>query len=260
MAEKQNATRRDALLARIEGNASQALDFVGWIFQGLDIPDNANIVECCCGTGKQTLEFARRLTPGSRIHAFDIEQKSLDYLTGQLDEAVRDRVEARRLDFNDFEAVTAAFPDRIDLFFCSYGLYYNKDFARLLGLVRDRLSETGRITVVGPYGRNNDELFSFLQACGVGIDDYIVYTAQRFMADVVNWMSDNLKDVRSTTERNPVAWDSADKVFGYWENSTFHDPALRDAVAERLAEHFRTHDTFINCKYLMKATATMILP
>lgn len=259
MSKKENATRHDALMARIAGNANQTLDFIGWVFDGIEIPDSANIVEVCCGTGKQTVEFAKRLTPGSSIYAFDIEQASLDHLESQLDDGVRDKVHTQCLDFNDY-ALEDSLPERIDVFFCSYGLYYNNDAMKFLDRIRRRLSENGQIIIVGPYGRNNGELFGFLEDCGVTINDYIIYTAQRFMIEVVDWMSYNFKKVQIDIERNSVAWDSTDGVFSYWKNSTFFDENLQDTVRSRINEHFASNERFINTKYIMKATAKIFLP
>ena len=40
--------------------------------------------------------------------------------------------------------------------FCAYGLYYSDAPESLLGILRDRLKDDGRIVVVGPFGPNNN--------------------------------------------------------------------------------------------------------
>jgi len=258
--EKKNATSSDALLARIQGNSSQTLDFVGWIFDGLIIHDNSNIVEFCCGTGKQTLEFVKRYAPSSNIYAFDIEQSSIDHLESQIEESLKKNTTCRCLDFNNFKKVKENLPESIDVFFCSYGLYYNNHALEFLTLIKSRLTENGQIIIVGPYGKNNGELYDLLNECDVTIDEHILYTSQRFMIEIIDWMTDHFKDMEIKTERNFIAWDSADKVFSYWKNSTFYNADLQDTVKKRLDKHFKLHTEFINSKFIMKAKAKTFLP
>lgn len=260
MNEKKNATSHNALMARINGNQSQSLDFINWIFKEIDIPNDATIVEFCCGTGKQTLEFVKRLTPGSRIHAFDIEQQSLDLIASQLNAPQKNQVELTCLDFNNAAKTEAALPKKIDLFFCSYGLYYHTNALKFLEMILPRLTSNGQLTIVGPYGKNNEELFTLLGECGVKIDDFVLYTSQRFMKEITAWMAYHFKYTVTETECNAITWDTKDQVTEYWKNSTFYEAALKEQVENRLNTHFTRNKTFVNNKYVMKVTAKNPFP
>lgn len=254
MSENDNAVKSSALINRIKYNSSQSLDFIEWIFSGIDIKENSNIVEFCCGTGKQTFEFVKRVDECSSVFAFDIEADSVKHVNNNLPECKLQSFECSVLDFNDFNMVECKLPDYIDLFFCSYGLYYNNRPLDFLELIMERLNEDSQIVIVGPYGNNNNELFSFLERFGVQIGHYVKYTSSTFMPEViVPWMCDNFKDISITTEKNLVTWNSVESVYNYWVNSTFYDSELDSIIKDELECFFESRGSFDNYKYLMKA-------
>lgn len=253
---KKNATNYEALQARINGNSAQSLDFISWIFQDFNLGSNINIVEFCCGTGKQSTEFLNRIDDGSHLYVYDIEQESLDYLVSQVDDSKKNNITCECLDFSDHNLVEQKLPDTIDLFFCSYGLYYNKDVRGILDVIKKRLSKNAQVVVVGPYGDNNEELFSFLEECGVQIESFVRQSSQPFMVEVVvDWMSRYFKDISLSTVRNVVTWKSWEDVFDYWKNSTFYDEKLEEVVKDKLQVFFSANTQFTNSKFIMKAVA-----
>ena len=247
------AASSDCLTQRIaENSAGQQTDLVEWIFERVPIPENADILELCCGTGAQTIRLAE--TRGS-VTAIDVSGKALETMLARLSPDQRERVKGVEA---SLDAVSEALPaSAFDLIFCAYGLYYSSDPVRTLDTVRQWLRPGGEIVVVGPFGPNNGALFEILERCGVAIPAYVKYTSQDFMtAAVLPWAGCHFETTQMHTLMNPVLWDSAEKILNYWQNSTFYAEDLRAAVEQALADFFRREKTFVNEKWIMLARMT----
>jgi ubiquinone/menaquinone biosynthesis C-methylase UbiE len=246
----------DLLERRIAVNQSaQTIDFNRWIFQGIRFPPESHILELCCGTGTQTLEFLRRLDGGGRYVGVDKSRKALDVIRKKVSPELGRRMTllCSEMDLIGPALEAAGLEDlKFDLIFCSYGLYYSSDVPRLLSEMEGLLGMDGSIVIVGPYGPNNETLFRMLNEAGVQIPEYVRFTSQRFMHDVViPWGTLHFPCLSIRTMANPIVWTSPDQVLEYWKNSTFFDPGKIQAVAERLREFFAGEPSFINKKYVM---------
>lgn len=250
---KKQATDTQDLIARIKSNGAQELNFMDWVFSGLSINPDAKIVELCSGSGMQTARLAGLLGAGGRVWACDINSSSLEKMSSGLASNLNQKVEKVCVDFNERNKLLGLLPAKFDLCFCSYGLYYNHDVPGLLNDVKPRLSDHGQIIVVGPFGDNNGELFSFLELCGVRIDAYVKFTCQPFMNEVLlKWATSNYKQIQIDTIKNQVRWQNSDTVLRFWRSSTFYDEKYDSAVSEKLKEWFKKHDTFVNTKWIMR--------
>jgi ubiquinone/menaquinone biosynthesis C-methylase UbiE len=241
---------------RIAANqSSQGIDFNRWIFQGMQFPPEGNLLELCCGTGTQTERFLRGLKGKGRYIGLDKSGKALDLIREKIPP---DQASRMTLLCSDMDLLGSSLKDhglgslKFDLVFCSYGLYYSSDVPNLLSEAETYLRKDGQMIIVGPYGPNNESLFSTLEEAGVRIPDYVRYTSQDFMHDtVLPWGTLHFTSLSIRTLVNPVVWTSVDQVLAYWKNSTFLDPDRIPEVIDRLKEHFAGSSTFVNRKYVM---------
>jgi ubiquinone/menaquinone biosynthesis C-methylase UbiE len=246
----------DLLEQRIAANRSaQSIDFNSWIFQEIRFPLGGHILELCCGTGSQAVEFIRRLNGEGRYIGIDISWKALDLIREKTSPEQETRT---TLLCSNMDLFGSALTDqdlhtpKFDLIFCSYGLYYSADATHLLSEMETFLKKDGQIIIVGPYGPNNELLFRILEEAGVQISEYIRYTSQGFMhAAVIPWGTLHFTSLSIRTMVNTIVWNSPDQIMEYWKNSTFFDPEKIPGVLNRLQEHFSRELTFINKKYVM---------
>lgn len=245
----------DCLSARIsENTAAQQVDLNQWIFRHVRVTPGAKVLELCCGTGAQTIPLIERVGDSGVVVVVDVSRKALDTVDSKVSTEKRGRLSLIEANLDDLASALQCNgdPRGFDLVFCAYGLYYSKNVGRVLDVVKERLSPTGMLVVVGPFGPNNEALFKFLVERGVTISEYVRYTSQDFMwKEVVPWATVNFNTVRIKVLVNPVRWQSAQNVLSYWQNSTFYMAERLTAVQAGLEEHFRRQPEFVNEKWIM---------
>lgn len=256
------AQRADATSGRIEANVkAQQTDLVEWILERMELGADDRVLELCCGTGYQTHAFLERLGPKGRLLGIDISREAIEELRGTAPSDGDAKWDVQPGDIDDLgnildDAGQAGHAGPFDLVFCAYGLYYSEDPETVLKEAKARLSDRGRIVVVGPFGPNNGPLFDLLRACGVEIDDYVLWTSRDFMPEVVlPWAGVHFERTTVHTLVNPVTWSTPEDVLSYWRDSTFHDPERRGAVEAAVRERFDEEGVFVNEKWVMMAEA-----
>jgi ubiquinone/menaquinone biosynthesis C-methylase UbiE len=238
-----------------ENKKSESVDFIKWVFDRVSVTNDMRILELCCGTGAQTLEFCRRIGVKGHIVAIDISKESLEKLNSKIPSDKRDQVTLIESDIDTYDVCLKErnFAKKsFDVFFCSYGLYYSKDAKKILDIAKTWLKPQGQIIIVGPYGPNNDSLFSLLASSGVTIPEFVVYTSQDFMTgEVIPWATLNFDSIRIFCMVNNIKWNSSENVMSYWKNSTFFDPNYAEIVERNITDHFKASSRFINQKWVM---------
>jgi SAM-dependent methyltransferase len=253
---KRRSVKTACLEGRIQENTSaQQTDFNAWIFERIPVKSGQHILELCCGTGAQTQYYLKRVGKKGCVVALDISRDSLNTIESKISDAERLRLTLIESDLDMFDqsfATRGIQEHSFDILFCSYGLYYSKDAGSVLARAKTWLKPTGSLVIVGPYGPNNEPLFRLLTGCGVVISNYIRFTSQNFMNDVVipfGTLNFNTLGIRTLV--NKIVWNSAEHVLTYWKNSTFYDDKKQVQVQVRLNKHFETESTFINEKWVM---------
>jgi SAM-dependent methyltransferase len=254
------ATQAELLEQRIaENRASQEVDLVRWIFDRIQVRESDQVLELCCGTGGQTLRMLSVLGERGRIYAVDVSREALSTL-GERAAAEKSKLVAIEAGLDDFSgALHSSGLERpsFDLIFCAYGLYYSSDARKSLDDAFSWLKKDGRIVVVGPFGPNNLQLFDLVRASGVTIPDPVVWSSERFMAEViVPWAAVKFQSTRISTMVNPVRWPTPERVLNYWQNTTFYSADHRREFERRLAQHCAQHGEFVNEKWVMMVEMT----
>jgi len=249
----------DMLVNRININAkSQSLDFNTWVFEGLNFPSNAKILEICCGTGKQTHLFLDKLGPDAVVTAVDASKESVERLRQGLAIHNDRRLQLINCDMDTLAAdVLQRQATKYDLVFCSYGLYYSRNVTALLSNLKNFLSKDGMMAIVGPFGPNNEQLFNLVERSGTKIDTEIKFTSSQFMHEVVfPWMSINFSSISSRTTYNDVTWKKVDDILAYCQSTTYYRDELKDAFIDLAQTEMNINNgNFINKKWVMSLVA-----
>ena len=258
----QSRARQTKLVAQriAENKAAQEIDLTKWIFERLKILPEDSILELGCGTGAQTLKMAETLNDKGRIIAIDIAKEALDTIASKLEKSQTALVTLLESNMDKFGDALKdhRFNDlQYDLCFCAYALYYSSDPEKVLNGLKSRLTETGRIVIVGPYGSNNKPFFDLLKSCGVVLPDLVTYSSQDFMCDLVlTWAIRNFKAIQISTVTNRIRWNKSDNVLNYWRGTTFYESEKFPVVEEAINLHFKKYPEFINEKWIMLTEMT----
>jgi ubiquinone/menaquinone biosynthesis C-methylase UbiE len=254
------ATQAELLEQRIaENRASQEVDLVKWIFERIPVRESDQVLELCCGTGGQTLRMLSALGDRGRLVALDVASDALSTLANRATTSASKLIPIQSSLDKFCGALSSSGLERpsFDLIFCAYGLYYSSDAKKTLDEALAWLKKGGRIAMVGPFGRNNGQLFDLVRASGVTIPDPVVSSSERFMNEVVvPWAAGNFRSTRISTMVNPVRWTTPERVINYWQNTTFYSAAHRPEFERRLAHHFAQHGEFVNEKWVMLVEMT----
>jgi ubiquinone/menaquinone biosynthesis C-methylase UbiE len=255
----EKATESSSLKTRIEKNEqAQELDFIGWIFDHLDINAGERVLELCCGTGSQTVEFLNRVGEEGNVVAVDVSAESLETLEDRVEDDKQSRLTIIEADVMEIESALAEAgydETMFDIVFCAYGLYYLDEPLTVLENASKFLAPEGSITIVGPFGPNNGPWFSLLSEAGVELPEFVRYSNSTFMNEtVVPWAAENFEHLAVETAVNHIERTNADELFEYWESSTYFDQERAGAVQKILDDYFASADRLVNRKWIMHIT------
>ena len=128
---KENSVKTSALEQRIFSQKKQTRNLNDWIFENLNIKNEENILELCCGTGAQTKYFVKNMKSGSLV-CVDINKESV--------EKAKSSISNKNVSFivAEIDKTEKYVNKSYDLIFSSYGFYYSKD----PGLLHEKFSQT----------------------------------------------------------------------------------------------------------------------
>lgn len=241
---------------RIDNNKSAIkFDFNAWVFSQFSVPQGENILELCCGTGAQTKYLTRLSGNNSTVYILDASVDALNMTT-----SICENADAKIIPIHgQLDDLSNLIPKNIEfsLIFCSYGFYYSKNQKKLFKTIKNQLSKNGLLVIVGPYNKNNNELFSLLKQNGVLIEKSVLSSSCTFMTrTVLPYMINNFRNIVVNTAENPIEWKSVKEVLSYWENTTFYDSSKRNKIENELTAFFNTENIFINTKHIMCVIAS----
>jgi ubiquinone/menaquinone biosynthesis C-methylase UbiE len=204
-------------------------------------------LELCSGTGKQT-EYLLELFPNSTISCLDISIDAINTVKNNFkDKHSRMSFFVKGID-EFFESNKA----RFDLVFCSYGLYYSKNIEFVLNSIYNLLNKNGRLMVMGPFGKNNKQLFDILTKLDVTIPQPVIHSSSKFMyEDVLGFAVNNYESVHIHTTQNRIEWKTVESVMSYWKSSTFFNESRENDFQQLVANEIGKNGVFVNDKHIM---------
>ena len=145
------ATETGYLEKRIEINHAYAsADFDGWLHDKLAVKSGDDVLDVGCGSGAQSIPFARAVGPNGSVSALDIAAGSVALLRDRVPAGAR--VQAEVSDMKNLAHVIAdVFSVKTyDLAHSSYALYYSPQRLDVLDVMRGTLKLGGRCAVFTP--------------------------------------------------------------------------------------------------------------
>ncbi|MGI8584325.1 MAG: class I SAM-dependent methyltransferase [Chitinophagaceae bacterium] len=249
MKSNNKAAKTDYLFERITQNENfQTIDINKWAFEKIEgTNETLNILELCCGTGKQT-KCLLETFPNSTISCLDISNEAIDVV-----KASNKDDQHRMIFFNtgidDFFYKSS---EKYDIIFCSYGLYYSLNIEIVFSRIKQSLNSVGRFIVMGPYGNNNKQLFDLILRLNINIAEPVLHSSSKFMVeDVLKFAANNFKQVHIYTTRNSIKWLDANSVISYWQNSTFFEEDKKEDFILNVSKEIENNHFFLNDKYIM---------
>lgn len=150
------ATATDYLERRIAINhAYSSADFDGWLLEKLAIRPGEDILDVGCGSGAQTIPFARLVGAAGTVSSLDISGDSIALLRTRIPPGAH--VQAVASDMGDLANLIANVftTKQYSLVHSSYALYYSSRRLEVLDVMRGALKPGGRcaiFTTDAPHG------------------------------------------------------------------------------------------------------------
>jgi ubiquinone/menaquinone biosynthesis C-methylase UbiE len=232
------ATRTEFLERRIEINkAYSSADFDQWLFGKLNVREGEDILDVGCGSGAQTVPFAKKVGEKGSVSSLDIAEDSIELLKSRVGNA--NNVQAVASDMAALKDVIAnTFKvKRYDLVHSSYALYYSPARLDVLDVMRTSLKPGGRCAVFtpnAPHGLVN------LAARFSAIPD-LVHDSLVFGVKVLEpYFRKNFAKCDVHHFNNVVSVPSSDVLLDFYRQTTYYDKnaetSLREVVDAEVAK------------------------
>ena len=227
----EKATSCDSLKERLRINKAYAsLDFDGWLMERLQVAAGEDILDVGCGTGGQSLLFAKTVRPGGSVSAVDISADSVETLNASL--AHEDPVQAIVGDMTDLQSLIEDkfWTKRYDLAQSSYALYYALDRDVVLATMKRHLKPEGRLAIFTPQGPHGlVELAA--QYCEI---PQPVYDSLKFRDVLRDWFHSNFQSVEEYEFHNELRIPSADEVLDFYAATTYYEENAVQSIREHV--------------------------
>lgn len=236
------ATGADYLDKRIEINkAYSSIDFDSWLLERLGVRPGEDVLDVGCGSGAQTVPIALRVGPTGSVSALDISADSVARVQSKT--AGNTRVQAVVADMADLAPTIANVfrVKRYDLAQSTYALYYSKDRAHVLDVMRGALKPGGRCAVFTPNAPHGlVDLAARFTRIPAEIGDCMVFGPQVLKP----YFDRNFARVDVHHFHNDVTLPSADKLLEFYRQTTYYDPAAEAPMRAHVEAEIRAHGAF----------------
>lgn len=219
-----------------------------------------DVVDLCCGTGKQSIPFAVRVGGSGSV-------LGLDVTPGLLERAREHAGGLPQITFqqHDCNLPLPAEAASKDLISCCFAIYYIWDLNRLVLEVHRVLRPGGRFFVIGPAGDNNYQLRQLhVAVSGKPEPEKIIRRRLRIENEVLPFMGAHFSRVDLGHFRNELTFPDVESFIGYYRSTillrdTEQDSARREELArrmgERVAEIIKAEGSFAISKSYLAALA-----
>lgn len=224
----ERATATTYLEKRIEINrAYSSADFNTWLFDRLKVQRGEDILDVGCGSGAQTIPFARQVGPTGSVSSLDISTELIALLKSRLPAGAR--VEATASDMADLSEVIARefSVKRYSLVHSSYALYYSPKRLTVLDVMRGALKAGGRCAIFTP---NQPHGLVDLAARFAQVPD-AVNKSLRFGSDVLRpYFENHFPKLEIHHFHNVISVPSADILIEFYRQTTYYDPKAESDI------------------------------
>ena len=237
-----------ALERRIQAHDQFAeKDLNQWIFEHLSVPLGGKVLDLGCGTGKQSLPIARAVGESGRVVSVDASADAVVAVeSAARDHGLAERINPIQCGLDDVPARLAG--QRFDRVVASYSIYYATQPEPLFTFIHQALEPGGIFFACGPSSENNGELKDFhfgLPGAGKPKSVSASVFLERTAPDILRRL---FGSVETTHFENPLRFDSANALYGYWSSYNLFDENLAGAFKAQAAKHFETHSVFTTVK------------
>ena len=234
----------DCLSGRLDSNARYSTrDLNQWILSFVQPTSEQRVLDVCCGTGKQLLEYARM---AASVTGVDASAESLEQVRAA---ALKNGTEAKVTVHQGYlEDVPAALPgekEGFDWITCSYGIYYSKDPRQTVRDLKGLLKPSGKLAVIGPARRNNESFYSLVSRVS-SIPRFVVWSSTVFMdEDLIPECRSLFGSVEIHDFENTIVYPTPEAVIEYWKScGTYYNAEAVPQMRRLLEEHFSKHGDF----------------
>jgi ubiquinone/menaquinone biosynthesis C-methylase UbiE len=248
------ATSSENLSGRLDSNARySSRDLNEFILSVVTPAKDHRLLDVCCGTGKQLVEYAKL---AGEVHGFDASEDSLRQVASRCN---------AMLHHGNLDAIEEALPESLrksfDWITCSYGLYYATDPLAALRTLTEFLKPDGRIVIVGPARQNNESFYSLVRRVAE-IPEFIVWSSQTFVdRDLIPECQRLFGSVTVHEFVNEIAYPTPEAVIEYWRScGTYFREDATPALRNLLVSHFQDHQEFRVTKQALAVVASNRLP
>ena len=241
---KETSQITSCLKTRIKTNKKFGIvDLDEWLLSKLDIKGGYNVLDVGCGTGDHLIKLAE-FFPRSNYYGIDVSESSIKH--------AREKVAQKNLKIKficgDASNIYLLKNKFFDMIISIYALYYVKDTKKILSILKTKLKKGGRIAVMSPYKRNNEEWYSFLSSF-MRIPKEIESIAENFMdKEVLPFAKSNFGKLQTFNFENRVTIPSYNDLKDYWEANIYHKKEFDKAFEKHASEFFRKNKNFILTK------------
>lgn len=215
------ATKTEFLERRLEINrAYSSADFDQWLLSKLDIAKGEDILDVGCGTGAQTVPFARLVGPEGSVSALDLSEDSIKLLQSRVGSAAN--VQAVASDMANLQELIAhTFKvKRYDLAHSSYALYYSPKRLEVLDVMCAALKEKGRCAVFTPNAPHGlVDLAGRFSAIPASVHDSLQFGTRVLEP----YFRDRFPRYEVHHFNNVVSVPSADVLLDFYRQTTYYD-------------------------------------
>ncbi len=245
------ALQRRLALNRLLG----ARDFDGWILKQLHPKPGEHILDIGCGIGKFAIPCAQIVGNKGGVTGLDLSEESLAKL--RVDSKAQG-LEITAICARMEELAQYVPNDVFDAVLSSYALYYSDKPEQTIHEICRCLKQEGRLLVVGPDRKNNQELLDLLEPI-IGIPETSIYN-QSFAYEIVIPVCKVLfRELRVEHFKNPIIFSDAQLLLEYWRSGGYYRPEAEDAVQKAVASYFSERSKFILHKRIVSVLAVRVV-
>jgi len=248
-------TNPDCLSGRLDSNAKYSTrDLNEWILSFVQPTKDQRVLDACCGTGKQLLEY---LNLAGEVHGLDASAQALDQTRSALKNA--DSVILHHGRLEDVSSVLSGLTGYFDWITCSYGLYYSRDPLQTVRDLKLFLKPAGRLVVVGPARRNNESFYALVSQVST-IPDFVLWSSSVFMdRDLIPECRKLFGSVVIHNFENEIVYPNPEALITYWKScGTYYKADALPQMRRLLEAHFSQHGEFQITKQALGVVCTYL--